>query len=183
MSPPATFSATEASVAALGVADELFYNHGITTVTMAQIRDGSGVSLRRLYSLFPSKSDLVTAWLKHRHDRWLAAFAEKIDHGLEAGLTPVDAVFSALEDWMVDTDFRGCGFINTHAEVSELTAEHTAIIRRHKLAVASYLESVVEDGRAVAVLVDGAIVQAAIFRSVEPVHVACRAAKALVSKG
>lgn len=170
-------------MAALTVADNLFYNQGITTVTMAQIRDRSGVSLRRLYSMFPSKSDLVSAWLEHRHDRWITTFAEKIDEGLEADLTPVDAVFSALEGWMVDTDFRGCGFINTHGEVSELTEEHVAIIRRHKLGVATYLDSVVSDGRATAVLVDGAIVQAAIFRSVEPIHVACRAAKALVSKG
>jgi len=182
MSPAATFTAGEASIAALAVADELFYNQGIATVTMAQIRDGSGVSLRRLYSLFPSKSDLVSAWLEHRHERWLTAFAEKIEQGREVGLTPVDAVFSALEDWMVDTDFRGCGFINTHGEVSQLTEEHLSLIRRHKVGVASYLDSVVPEGRALAVLLDGAIVQAAIFRSVEPIHVACHAATALVLK-
>jgi len=183
MSPAATFTPTEASTAALKVADALFYTRGITSVTMSDIRDESRVSMRRLYSLFPSKSDLVSAWLEHRHVRWIAAFAGRIDSGREAGLTPVDAVFSALEIWMIDTDFRGCGFIYTLGEVSELTEEHVAIIRHHKHGVATYLDSIVADGRAIALLVDGAIVQAAIFRSTEPIHVACRAAKALDPKG
>ena len=36
-------------------ADRLFYEHGIRAVGMAQIRDASGVSLKRLYQLFPAK--------------------------------------------------------------------------------------------------------------------------------
>ena len=77
-----------------------------------------------------------------------------------------DAVFSALEAWMTETGFRGCGFINTHAEGSNLTEDHRAIIRSHKEAVAAYLESVTREGRAIAVIVDGAMVQAAIFGTV-----------------
>ena len=39
----------------LGAADRLFNEHGIRTVGMDQIRDASGVSLKRLYRLFPAK--------------------------------------------------------------------------------------------------------------------------------
>ena len=46
-------------------ADRLFYEHGIRSVGMAQIRDASGVSLKRLYQLFPAK-DLVAAAALHR---------------------------------------------------------------------------------------------------------------------
>ena len=48
-------------------ADRLFYEHGIRAVGMAQIRDASGVSLKRLYQLFPAK-DLVAAAALHQRD-------------------------------------------------------------------------------------------------------------------
>ncbi len=83
--------------------------------------------------------------------------------------------------WLISTDYRGCGFINTHAESSELTDDHRRIVRDHKAALARYLGSILTQGDAVAVVVDGAIVQAAIFRSTEPIDLARRAARALVA--
>ena len=181
MSPAATLDAAGARAVALRTADHLFYERGVAGVTMAAIRDESGVSLRRLYSLFPSKPDLVAAWLDHRHGEWMAAFEASVAAKMGSGLDPVDAVFSALEAWMTETDFRGCGFINTHAEASELTEEHRDIIRRHKRVLAEYLEKLVPYGSMVALIVDGAIVQAAIFGTAEPIHIAHRAAAALTA--
>lgn len=180
MSPAATLDRIEAAAAALRAADDLFYRRGVAGVTMAQIRDQSGVSLRRLYSMYPSKSDLVAAWLEHRHGVWMDGFSGHVTVRLDDGADPVDAVFSALEAWMIETGFRGCGFINTHAERSELTEEHRDIIRMHKRAVADFLETVTPLAPAIALIVDGAIVQAAIFESAEPIHVAQRAASALI---
>ena len=68
MSPAATMSVDTARRAVLRAADDLFYVHGIGGVVMSDIRDASGVSMRRLYSMFPSKSELVAAWLTDRHD-------------------------------------------------------------------------------------------------------------------
>jgi len=34
---------------------------------MAEIRDQANVSLKRLYGIYPSKRELVTAWLDARH--------------------------------------------------------------------------------------------------------------------
>ncbi len=181
MNPPATLEHREAEQASLLAADELFYNRGVAAVTMAQIRDRSGVSLRRLYSMYPSKSDLITAWLNHRHLRWMAGFQQLVEHRMTKGHDPIDATFAALETWMSTTDFRGCGFINTHAETSELTDEHRAVIRNHKRAVADYLLSLTPNGGALAVLVDGAIVQAAIFADPEPIRTAHRAARSMTT--
>ena len=64
-------------------------------------------------------------------------------------------------------------------ESSDLTDDHREIIREHKLAVGRYLSTVVPDGEAVAVLLDGAIVQAAIFANAIPIDHARRAAAAL----
>lgn len=181
MSPAATHDDAAAIGALERATDELFYQRGVVDVSVAEIRDRSGVSLRRLYSLCPSKADLISLWLRYRHTGWMTGFEARVEAELKADGDPVDAVFNALADWMTETDFRGCGFINTHAESSELTDDHRRIVRDHKAALARYLGSILTQGDAVAVVVDGAIVQAAIFRSTEPIDLARRAARALVA--
>ncbi|MEJ7801119.1 MAG: hypothetical protein WKF60_11385, partial [Ilumatobacter sp.] len=138
-------------------------------------------SMRRLYSLYPSKSDLVAQWLEHRHETWTAGFHQRVERRLAKHDSAADAIFSALAEWMAETNFRGCGFINTHAEFAELTDAQRSIIRGHKRLLAEYLESVTPHGKALAVLVDGAIVQASIFANTEPIELA-RAAAALITQ-
>lgn len=60
-------------------AEDFFYARGIQAVTMDEIRAASGVSLKRLYALFPSKSALVHACLEARDARWRARLAAYVD--------------------------------------------------------------------------------------------------------
>jgi AcrR family transcriptional regulator len=182
MSPTSTLDDASAMEALEQTAGDLFYARGIVDVSMADIRDASGLSMRRLYNLCPSKSDLISMWLRARHASWTADMARRISERLAAHDAPVDAIFDSLAEWMIDTDFRGCGFINTHAESSELTDDHRQIIRDHKRSVAMYMLTITPCGDAIAVLVDGGIVQAAIFASVEPLRLAQYAATALVAQ-
>lgn len=174
-----TLTDDQALAAIEQAADSLFYERGIVSVSMAEIRDRSGVSLRRLYGLCPAKADLVSVWLRHRHRVWFDGYTTAVAERLTAGATPDAAIFDALAEWMIETEFRGCGFINTHAEFSELTDTHRQLIRDHKTAVGQFLSTVTPDGDAIAVLVDGAIVQASIFCSVEPIRQAKRLAAAI----
>ena len=84
---------------------------------MAEIRDASGVSLRRLYGLYPSKHDLVAGWLEARHTSWMAWFQAGIRAASTAGAAPVDAIFDTLAEWASTPGYRGCAFLNTAAEV------------------------------------------------------------------
>jgi len=178
----ATLTDGDVELAVLAAADELFYRRGIAAVSMAEIRDASGVSMRRLYGFANSKTDLVSRWLEHRHVSWTDGFFERIARRQKQGEPAIDATFHALADWMEETDYRGCGFINTHAESSELVDEHRRIIRMHKQALADHLSALHADGAAIAVLIDGAIVQASIFANAEPIQLACQAAKSLSQK-
>jgi hypothetical protein len=135
--------------------------------------------LRRLYSMFPQKSDLVTSWLEHRHGTWINMFTSGIDEQLATGSTPAVAVFESLATWLVATDFRGCGFINTLAETGEVTNEHRTIIRHHKQVLIDLLARFSNPPAALAVVIDGAIVQAAVFTSTDPVDAARLAATPL----
>ncbi len=101
---------------ALDAAEESFYARGIQAVGMDELRDRSGLSLRRLYGLFPAKEGLVVAFLERRDERWrgrLAAHVEAVDDPEERLL----AVFDWLRAWFEEPGFRGCAWINTYGEL------------------------------------------------------------------
>lgn len=181
MSPAATISVDDARQAVLRAADELFYARGIGGVVMSDIRDTSGVSMRRLYTLYPSKSDLVAGWLTDRHDTWMAWFTSAVERHVAAGADPVLATFDAIAEWVTAPGYRGCAFINSLAETSELNDTHRAVIADHKRDLARLLAHLAARDQpdapdwlpaALAVVIDGAIVQCTVFASTAPLDAA-----------
>jgi AcrR family transcriptional regulator len=173
----------------LAAADELFYGEGIAAVTMADVRDRSGVSLRRLYSLYPTKKDLVAGWLSDRHDTWMRWFTSSVDRHIAKGTDPLLAVFDAVEEWINSPTYRGCGFINSIAETSEIDERHRAVIAAHKRDLINHIASLATRNRrkgpkwlpaALAVILDGVFVQCAIFSGTEPLKAARRAVVQLI---
>lgn len=176
--------------AVLDAADTLFYERGIAGVGMADIRDAAGVSLRRLYALHPSKRDLVSAWLHDRHDRWMAWFTTGVDRRTAGGTDALVATFDALREWAASPRFRGCAFLNSIAETSEIDDEHRAIVADHKRALLDHLATLAArdhpsappwTAAAIGVLIDGAIVQTAVFGDEAPILAARAAAVQLLA--
>jgi AcrR family transcriptional regulator len=181
MSPAATIPTGQARRAVLNAADELFYAHGISGVVMSDIRDASGVSMRRLYAMYPSKSELVAAWLTDRHDTWMAWFTTSVDRHVAAGAEPVLATLDAVAEWVASPGYRGCAFINSLAETSEMNDTHRAIIAAHKRDLVAHLAQLAARDHpdapswlpaALAVILDGVIVQCTIFANTEPLDAA-----------
>lgn len=63
----------------LDAAQELFYGRGVQAVGMDAVRSASGVSLKRLYQLFPSKDALVLEFLRQRDVRWRLRLADHVE--------------------------------------------------------------------------------------------------------
>jgi len=188
MSPAASLNDDTARAAVLRSANDVFYARGVAGVGMADIRDDSGVSLRRLYGLYPSRRALVAAWLTTRHTTWMEWFEGAIDRSAAAGEEPLLAAFDALAEWATSPGYRGCAFVNTAAETTEIDDTHRRIIAHHKENLLTYITSLAEDGgfsqpdrlgRMIGVLLDGAMVEAAVLSSREPID-AAREAAALV---
>ena len=179
VSPAATIGVDEARRRVLDAADDLFAPLGVGAVTMADVRDGSGVSMRRLYSLYPTKAELVAAWLRHRHERWLVWFDDEITRRTSAGSTATDAVFDSLADWLETTGFRGCAFINTLAEAGDLDDDVRRIIGHHKRSLVEHLARHTEHAAELGVLVDVAITRSAVLVSTEPCRIAAGIARTL----
>jgi AcrR family transcriptional regulator len=169
----------------LDAADELFYERGVQAVGMDAIRTASGVSLKLLYRLFPSKDALIEAYLDRRDALWKSMLAEHVDAASE----PRDrilAVFDFLHDWFRQRDYRGCAFINSFGElgtvsprVAELALQHKegfrqALIELSKAAGAPDPERLADH---LILLSEGAITRSAISGSPDP---AVRAREAAV---
>ena len=189
MTPVATMDDVTARASVLSAADQVFYERGVTGTGMAEIRDASGVSLRRLYGLYPSKAELVAAWLTDRHRTWMAWFEAAVEEQSARGVEPLLAAFDAIAAWSRTPGYRGCAFLNTAAETVEIDERHRAIIASHKRDLIAYLAGLARDSEyrspaelaeMLAVLIDGAIVQAAVLSSIEPVNAARGAASQLL---
>ena len=192
MSPAASLNDDTARAAVLRSANDVFYARGVAGVGMADIRDDSGVSLRRLYTLYPSKGELVAAWLTDRHSTWMEWFTGSVDQRRATGEEPLIAAFDALAEWATSPGYRGCAFVNTAAETTEVDDTHRRIIAHHKESLLAYITSLAEAGgyqeparlgRMFGVLLDGAMVEAAVLSSGEPIDAAREAASLLLEAG
>jgi AcrR family transcriptional regulator len=174
---------------ALDAAEKLFYGQGVQAVGMDAVRTASGVSLKRLYQLFPAKEQLVEAYLERRDVRWRERLAEHVDRH-EDPQERILAVFDWLEGWFGEDGFRGCAWINSFGELGATSPRVVAQVRAHKRAFREYLGGLVtEAGMPAALagqlflLAEGAMVTAGITGSAEPAAQARAAARVLLRAG
>ncbi|MFL6054311.1 MAG: TetR/AcrR family transcriptional regulator [Actinoallomurus sp.] len=96
----------------LDTALALFYAEGIHAVGIDRIIAEAGVAKATFYHHFPSKDDLVCAYLREQ----IGAVRR---HAVPRGETPEEkivAVFEAIGEITCRPGFRGCAFINAAAE-------------------------------------------------------------------
>lgn len=126
----------------LNAARILFYNHGIAGTGIDAIVKRAGVAKKSLYNNFASKDELVAAYLRVRHEEWLALYEKR----RQFATTPrerVLAVFKAYEDhaeYAYEHGFRGCGLLNAAAELPAGAPRRQAV-REHKEEVEAILTS------------------------------------------
>jgi AcrR family transcriptional regulator len=95
----------------LQTADRLFYGRGIRAVGVDTIADEVGISKRTLYNYFPSKDDLIVAYLSRRlRPRELSE---------QPPAQQILDDFDRLERSFAAGGFRGCPFVNAVAELKE----------------------------------------------------------------
>jgi AcrR family transcriptional regulator len=106
----------------LETADRLFYLRGIRAVGVDTIAAEIGISKRTLYNHFPSKDELIAAYLARRFRQPPSSDKPPAEQIL--------GTFDSLERRFASKDFRGCPFVNA---VAELGAEDRAV---KKIAIA-----------------------------------------------
>ena len=100
----------------LAVAEELFYREGIRAVGVDTIVARSGVAKMSLYRSFPSKDDLVAAFLEAADRRYWAWWDRVVARHPGDPRAQLLALFRAVAKRVRSPDYRGCPFVNTATE-------------------------------------------------------------------
>ncbi|QRF60656.1 TetR/AcrR family transcriptional regulator [Variovorax paradoxus] len=165
-------SALPARERILLTAHDLFYADGIRATGIDRVIAASAVTKVTFYRHFPSKDDLVRAFLDHRHARWMAWFVDALGrrgaHERSGDAQALLLLADVMAEWFADPVFRGCAFINAVAEVGGSVEGAAERARDHKRemveVIADLLPATLPQrmalAQAAALGIDGAIVKA-----------------------
>lgn len=147
-------------------AHDLFYRDGVRATGIDKVIAEAKVTKVTFYRHFPSKNDLIYAFLEYRHALWMAWFEDAISR-YSTEYQGLMVLIPVLKEWFDKPIYRGCAFINSVSELGGVLPNVIDISSRHKqdmmLAIVTLLPDIPERemlANAAAIAVDGAIVKA-----------------------
>jgi AcrR family transcriptional regulator len=154
----------------LDAAYDLFSQRGIRAVGVNEVIERAGVATATLYRHFPSKDQLVLAFLDLREQRWTKDIIEA--GARRRGSNPEErllAIFDVLDEWFRRDDFEAGSFIKVLLELGpkhpagDASVRHLEQIRAvvRRLADEAGLRDTDSFARSWHVLMEGSIVVAA----------------------
>ena len=152
-------------------AARLFYQHGYRAIGVDTIAAESGIGKMTLYRHYPSKDNLIVAYLRES-DRLFWDQFEQITKDAPTAGEKLLAFFEALQSYVLSPDCYGCPFINASAEYPEADHDSHQVALEHKRRVLAYFRQLAEEAgarqpdalaNALFLLMDGAYVAARMF--------------------
>lgn len=155
-------------------ADELFYGEGVRGVSVDAIAEKAGVTKRTLYYHYPSKDELIAAYLSARDEPTINRYKVWFDR-LEGTLAEkIAEVFLQVSIHADNPRWKGCGFARAAAELAGMPGHPAiAVASKHKHALERWLATLVQShnlengpeiARQIVLLLDGAITEILIHR-------------------
>lgn len=152
-------------------AARLFYQHGYRAVGVDTIAAASGVGKMTLYRHYPSKDDLIVAFLNQSDaDFW--GYFEQATQDADTPRDKLEAFFLALQAYVTSPACYGCPFINVATEYPQLDYPGHQIALAHKQAVRARFNQLAQAAgapqpkalaNALMLLMDGAYMAARMF--------------------
>ena len=109
---------SEARERLLATASDLFYAEGINSVGVDRIVKEADVTLATFYRHFPSKQDLILAYLQRVHDDYAARAAAAQAAAKDPG-DVLKLIGHNITAQLLEPGFRGCAFINAASEFED----------------------------------------------------------------
>jgi len=169
----------------LRTAARLFHRHGIGATGIDRVIAEAGVAKATFYRQFPSKEELVLAWIRDPATRWFDRLFERAERRSKAPPRVIPAVFDEVGDWLERDGYRGCPYLHTIAELADVQADH-----RVRAAASAYVDDIRQRlrragaaagvdpviGDQIHALLTGAMELAVAYRSSDPIRSARDAA-------
>jgi AcrR family transcriptional regulator len=166
-------------------AARLFYQHGYRAVGVDTIAAESGIGKMTLYRHFPSKDDLIVAFLRQSNaDFW--EYFEQSTKDAPTARAKLLAFFEALQHYVTSPACYGCPFINVASEYPEVGYAGHQVALEHKQAVRERFTQLAREAgarapealaNALLLLMDGAYMAARMY-GVSPTNPAATVAEA-----
>jgi AcrR family transcriptional regulator len=131
-----------------GAAYELFSRFGVHAVGVDMLIARAGVAKRTLYRYYPSKNDVVLAFLRRREAVWTLAWLQ--GGVLRAAAEPAPrllAIFDMFDEWFHRQDFEACAFIRVLLEHANRENPIRKASKRHIDTVRSFIQGLAAEAR------------------------------------
>jgi AcrR family transcriptional regulator len=124
----------------LTAATELFSEDGVGGTGVDALIASAGVAKATFYRHFPSKDDLVVAWLRDPRTRWFEAVTATAEERASSPSEVIPSLFEAVAEWLEGDDYRGCPYLNTIFERPNRDLPTAGTIRDTLAEIGAYLE-------------------------------------------
>jgi AcrR family transcriptional regulator len=114
------------------VAKDMFYHRGIRAVGVESIVAAAGATKMSLYRSFPSKDDLVVAYLKDRDAIYWQWWNDIMDRHPDDPRQQIRALFDSVGKRTSGPGYRGCPFTNAATEFPEPDHPGRAVAAENK---------------------------------------------------
>ena len=152
-------------------AARLFYQHGYRAIGVDTIAAESGIGKMTLYRYYPSKDDLIAAFLRQSNEEFWEYF-EQSTKDAPAAREKLLAFFDALQHYAVTPACYGCPFINVASEYPQADHPGHQVALAHKQSVRARFNQLAQEAgarqpealaNALFLLMDGAYMAARMF--------------------
>jgi AcrR family transcriptional regulator len=123
----------------LAAAGDLFYRHGIRAVGVEAIAEAAGTNKMTLYRHFPSKDELVAAYLRETAKDAEACWDRLAQKHPGDPLAQLRAWLREMADHVACADERGCPLANAAVELPEKDHPARRVIEESKKSVRAQL--------------------------------------------
>ncbi|HUG33444.1 MAG TPA: TetR/AcrR family transcriptional regulator [Anaerolineales bacterium] len=169
-------------------ASRLFYQNGYRAVGVDTIAAESGIGKMTLYRHYPSKDDLIVAYLKDSDEIFWNGF-EQITKDAPTAREKLLAFFESLQEYVNTPACYGCPFLNVATEYPETDYPGHQVAIEHKQSVRARFRHLAKEAGAkkpdvladqLFLLMDGAYMASRMFGAKNPAAHLAEAAQVLI---
>jgi len=169
-------------------AARMFYRHGYRATGVDTLAAVSGIGKMTLYRHYPTKDDLIVAYLKDSNDLFWSNFEQMIADAPTAR-EKLLAFFEGLQDYVQTPACYGCPFLNVATEYPESDHPGHQVAMEHKQSVRARFRQLAKEAGAkepgvladqLFLLMDGAYMASRMFGAKNPAAHLAEAARVLV---